>query len=124
MPVLTAPDRPTHELPGTRFTALASPSRGSSDTSVWRVEIQPGTLPTPHAVTREEIFVVLSGRAVLQVGDEQQAAGPGDAVVIPAGQPFALGCVGDEPLVAICLLPVGGQAQLPGAEPFTPPWAV
>jgi quercetin dioxygenase-like cupin family protein len=124
MPVLTAPDGPTHELPGTRFTAQASPNRGSSDTSVWRVEIDPGTLPTPHAVTREEIFVVLAGRAWFQTGADPQVAGPGDTVVVPAGVPFVLGCDGDEPLVALCLLPVGGQAQVPGAEPFTPPWAL
>ena len=124
MPVLTAPDGPTHVLPGTRFTALASPSRGSNDTSVWRVEIEPGTPATPHSVTREEIFVVLSGTAALQLGEDRRLAGPGDAVVVPPGAPFTLGCEGDEPLVALCLLPVGGQAQLPGAEPFTPPWAL
>lgn len=124
MPVLTAPTAPTHELPGTRFTALASPSRGTSDTSVWRVEIEPGTTPTRHAVTREEIFVVLAGRAALDIGEDRQLAVPGDAVVVPAGVPFSFGCAGDEPLVALCLLPVGGQAQVPGAAPFTPPWAL
>lgn len=124
MPVLTAPDSPTHQLPGTRFTALAGPSRGARDTSVWRVEIAPGTPTAPHAVTREEIFVVLSGRAGFTVGDQQQEARAGDAVLVPPDTTFAIGCLGDEPMIALCLLPVGGQAQLPDGEPFTPPWAL
>ena len=45
MPVLRAPAAPTHDLGGTRFTSLATPSRGSTDTSVWIVEIAPGTRP-------------------------------------------------------------------------------
>ena len=43
MAVIPAPSAPTHELGGARFTSLATPSRGSSDTSVWLVEIGPGT---------------------------------------------------------------------------------
>ena len=30
MPIVQAPGGPTHELGGTRFTSLASPSRGST----------------------------------------------------------------------------------------------
>src|SRR3954451_19515343 len=59
--VIPAPSAPTHELAGARFTSLATPSRGSSDTSVWLVEIAPGTAGRPHQLTREEVFVVLAG---------------------------------------------------------------
>ena len=41
-----------------------------------------------------------------------------------SGVPFALAPVGAEPLRALCCLPVGAQARMPGGEPFTPPWAV
>ena len=62
MPVIHAPTEPTHALGAPRFTSLATPSRGGTDdTSLWRVSIAPGTPPTPHSLTREEIFVVLSG---------------------------------------------------------------
>jgi hypothetical protein len=64
MPILTAPHGPTHSLSGTEFTSLATPSRGSNDLSVWTVEIAPGTPATPHALTREEVFVV-PGRGCL-----------------------------------------------------------
>jgi hypothetical protein len=42
---------------------------------------------------------------------------------VPPGVPFALAPAGDEPLRALCCLPIGGQAQLADGEPFTPPWA-
>ena len=123
MTVIPAPSAPTHELGGARFTSLATPSRGSSDTSVWLVDIAPGTAGAPHRLTREEVFVVLSGRAEVHLGDEVSCAEAGDAIVVPPGIAFALAPVGDDVLRAICCLPVGGQAQLADGEPFTPPWA-
>jgi quercetin dioxygenase-like cupin family protein len=123
MSVLNAPPGPTHELPGTRFTALASPARGTVDTSVWQVEISPGTPPTPHSLTREEVFAVLSGTALVRIGDEHAKAQPGDAIVVPADTPFELSCAGQEPMRALCCLPVGGQAMLADGSTFVPPWA-
>ncbi|MDX6265562.1 MAG: hypothetical protein QOD70_302 [Frankiales bacterium] len=123
MPVLTAPPAPTHELGATRFTSLATPSRGSQDTSVWSVEIAPDTPATPHSLTREEIFVVLAGKAAVQIGQASHTAAVGDAIVVPPDVEFALANDGDEPLRLLCCLPVGGQARMVGGEPFTPPWA-
>lgn len=123
MPVIAAPPAPTHQLPGVRFTSLATPSRGSTDTSVWRVEIDPATRPTTHRVTREEVFVVLEGTARVRIDGTDHTAGPGASIVVPPGVPFELAAAGDGPMRALCVLPVGGQAQMPGGEPFTPPWA-
>src|SRR5438270_555556 len=94
MAVLPAPPAPTHELGGARFTSLATPSRGSSDTSVWLVEIAPGTAPTPHRLTREEVFIVLAGRAQVHLDGEGSLADVGDAIVVPATVQFALPAVG------------------------------
>jgi mannose-6-phosphate isomerase-like protein (cupin superfamily) len=123
VPVLPAPPSPTHTLGETRFTSLATPSRGSSDVSVWRVEVPPGRPGATHQVTRPEVFVVLSGRAGVVLGGERSEAAAGDAIVVPADTDFALEALGDVPMLAMCVLPAGGQARLPGGEPFTPPWA-
>jgi mannose-6-phosphate isomerase-like protein (cupin superfamily) len=123
MAVIHAVPDPTHELEGTRFTSLATPSRGSTDTAVWQVEIDPGTPATPHSLTREEVFVVLEGVAAVRIGDAEDTAQPGDAIVVPAEVPFALANAGDQPLRLLCCMPVGGQGRLEGGEPFTPPWA-
>src|SRR6476661_7700650 len=100
MSVLTAPTAPTHELPGARFTSLATPSLGTTETAVWTVEILPGTDAALHEVTREEIFVGL------------------------AGVEFSIAAAGPAPFRALVCLPVGGQAVMGGGEPFTPPWAL
>jgi quercetin dioxygenase-like cupin family protein len=123
MAVLCAPEEPTHEIPGASFTALATPSRGSAETSVWRVEIAPGAPGQPHRLTREEVFVILEGVAEVRLGNAVSRADPGDAIVVPAGVDFAIAPAGTAPLRALCCLPVGGQAVLADGEPFTPPWA-
>jgi hypothetical protein len=49
-------------------------------------------------------------------------AGPHVRSFIPAGELFSLANPGSEPFLAVALVPVGGQATLPGGEPFSPPW--
>src|SRR5579885_396420 len=122
MPVVHAPSGPTHELGGARFTSLATPTRGSTETAVWKVEIVPGTPATPHSLTREEVFVVLEGRACVRIDGEDGQAGAGDAIVVPAGVPFELANGGETPLHLVCCLPVGGQGRLDDGTQFTPPW--
>jgi quercetin dioxygenase-like cupin family protein len=123
MAVVTAPPTPTHEIGGARFTSLTAPSRGAVDTCVWQVEIDPGTPATPHMLTREEVFVVLSGRADVRLGEERTEAQPGDAIVVPANTWFELSTAGTEPLRALCCFPVGGQARLQDGSTLVPPWA-
>ena len=124
MPVLTAPDAPTHDLGGTRFTPLATPSRGATDTAVWWTEIEPGTPATPHTLTREEVFVVVAGEAAVDLGGERATARTGDAIVVPAGVDFAIECASAAAVRLLCCLPVGGQAALADGTTFTPPWAL
>ena len=115
MPVIPAPAAPTHTLGTTRFTSLATPSRGTTDTAVWQVEMEPGTPAVPHSLTREEVFVVLAGTASARIGDRVELARPGDAIVVPAGVPFALENGGDE-LAPARLLPAGGRPGVPGGR--------
>lgn len=124
MAIITSPETPTHDIGGARFTSLATPSRGSTDTAVWVVEIDPGNPPSPHELTREEVFVVLSGHATVQLDGHEHAAAPGDAIVVPKDTPFALTATGPEPLRAVVCFPVGGQARYTAGEEFTPPWAL
>ncbi len=122
MSIIRTPAGHTHDLGGTRFTSLATPSRGSSETAVWQVEIEPGTPATPHSLSREEVFIVLDGKASVRIGDETGVASKGDAIVVPADTEFALANQGPETLRLMCCLPVGGQARV-GDQTFTPPWA-
>src|SRR4051812_47999772 len=123
MPVITALDAPTFEVPGCRFTGLAAPSRGASENSVWTIVVEPGSPGLPHSVTREEIFVATEGAAELRLDGETRALRAGDAAVIPADTEFTLANPNAEPFRAVVVLPVGGQAVTRDGS-FTPPWAM
>ncbi len=122
MPVLT-PAAELSPFPGTRFTPLAAPSRGSTTSSVWTVAIDPGPLGQTHQLTVEEVFVVLEGTATVVLGEESATAAAGDAVVVPPDTDFALGSADDVPVRLLCVLPVGGRARTSDGAVFVPPWA-
>jgi quercetin dioxygenase-like cupin family protein len=124
MSVLHAPTGPTHDLGPTRFTSLATPSRGSGQSAVWLVEIDPGTPPTPHSMSEEEVFVVLAGAAAVRLGDgDRETARAGDAVVMPPGVRFEISPSGDDPLRMVCCTRVGARARTDDGAEFTPPWS-
>jgi quercetin dioxygenase-like cupin family protein len=123
MPIADAGTASVHEMDGVRFTPLAVPSTGSTEISVWRVELPPHGDAVPHELTREEVLVVLSGTARASIDGRVAEVRAGGAVIVPPDTPFSLTAAGEEPVVALAYLPVGGQARMPGGEPFTPPWA-
>lgn len=124
MPVIAASSTTSHALHGAVFTTLASPSLGSTETSVWRVVLDPGVPPAEHTVTREEIFVNVRGGGIATLDGEQHSLSAGATLVLPAGVRFSLEAQGAEAMEAIVCLPVGGQARMSaGGDAFTPPWA-
>ncbi|WP_067710542.1 cupin domain-containing protein [Nocardia yamanashiensis] len=123
MPLIKSADAPVFEGPGMRAVGLAAPSRGSTENSVWRFTLNPGNPGHEHAVSREEIFIALSGRGSITIDGETRDFAAGDALVIPAHTVFRLSVPGDEPLEAVAILPVGAYAQAPGGDPVSPPWA-
>jgi mannose-6-phosphate isomerase-like protein (cupin superfamily) len=122
MPVIDSRQHLNHEIPGASFQTLASPTLGSRETSVWRLRLEPWSPGLPHRLTREEIFVVLSGRATAILDGSCEHLSAGCALVVPAGVDFSL-ATGEEACEAIVCFPVGGQGIVAGGEPFTPPWA-
>ena len=123
MSIIDGSDAPVFDIPAGRFVGLVSPQRGSSENSVWRVRLAPRTEPLFHQMTREQIFVVLSGAAQLHIGGSVRNLTEGSAAVVPPRTDFALSNPGETAFEALVILPVGGLAVLPGEEPFTPPWA-
>lgn len=127
MPVIRAEHAPTFSLPGLEVVSLAAPSRGSAETSVWRIRLAPSASGEPtagvtHSLNKEEIFVALSGRAIAMVGDERIEFSAGDTLVIPPNQQFSLGNAGLDAFEAVAIAGVGIQAQVGDGDAFTPPW--
>ncbi len=108
---------------GVHVVGLAAPSRGSREISAWRLHLEPGATSPPHALDREEVFVVLSGTIRAAYADRTEEAGPGEALVLAPHEEVTLSAPGDEALHAVAILPVGAVATV-GGERHPPAWAV
>jgi quercetin dioxygenase-like cupin family protein len=63
------------------------------------VDAPPGRGPSLHRHPYEEVFITLEGQATFQLGDnEERVIGPGEIVVVPAGQWHGFVNSGDGPL--------------------------
>ena len=67
------------------------------------VEAPPGRGPSLHRHPYVEILITQEGHATLLLGDEQREVGPGEIVVVPAGQWHGFVNSGDGPLRQIDL---------------------
>lgn len=71
--------------------------------SLAEARLGPGCATTPHhhAVT-EEIYYILSGSALMTLGEETRPVGPGDAIAIPPGTRHTILNDGPDELVFLC----------------------
>src|SRR5262249_6654489 len=106
MAVITATDAPMFDAGGATITGLASPSRGSADTAAWRVRLHPDHPSPPHALSREEIFIVLDGAITARFSDREETATAGGALIVAPGEEFTL-VAERSPAEAVCIMSVG-----------------
>jgi mannose-6-phosphate isomerase-like protein (cupin superfamily) len=124
MKLIKHTDAPLFDAENTTVTAYAAPSRGSSEVSVWQIELAPGSTSPLHHMDCEEVFLALHGQAVAATEEAEYVLGPGDCLILPAGTAFTLHVPGEEPFSAVACIPVGGQATMvPDGPTFAPPWA-
>jgi quercetin dioxygenase-like cupin family protein len=67
------------------------------------------------------VFVVLEGTVTARYSAREESASAGGALIVPPHEEFSLIAEG-APAEAVCVLPVGGTANVGGDE-ITPPWA-
>jgi mannose-6-phosphate isomerase-like protein (cupin superfamily) len=121
--VITATEAPTFELPGIRFTGLASPSRGSQGVCTWHISIEAGLhSPQSHTLDRDEIFMITAGE--LRITPDAAPVTAGDTVIVPAGRPIQPVNEGAVPVEAFVVIQAGFRATMAdGSDVGTPPWA-
>jgi quercetin dioxygenase-like cupin family protein len=124
MRVIRHSDAPVFDAEGTTVTAYAAPSRGTSELSLWRLELAAGSVSPLHQMDHEEVFLALEGRVVAVVGGQEHAFGAGDCLVLPARTPFSFHVRDAAPFRAVACLPAGSVAtMIPDGVTFVPPWA-
>lgn len=124
MPHATLADAPVFSRDGFTFRPLAVPSRGSSELAVWTLEGAPGAASAPHALDREEVFVLASGSVRAQVGDAEHLLAPGDALIVPPGEQFQLSNADPERPAQLTVCTRAGIQATIGGETITPPWSL
>jgi quercetin dioxygenase-like cupin family protein len=125
MTVIKAADAPTFDVHGSLITGGASPSRGATQTCVWRVNLAPGSMVPGHILDNEEIFHAISGTLLAMVGGETRTVTAGDTLIVPPDAILALEVGPTFPFEAVVVMPVGSQARFAdGGEPFAPAWTV
>ncbi|MDN3356614.1 cupin domain-containing protein [Actinomadura sp. DC4] len=122
MPVSTIAGAKKIEFHGLTARPIAVPSRGTAELAIWHLDVDPGVRGEEHTVDHEEVFVIKAGRLRGTLGGEPCEAGPGDALIVPPGVPFALGNDGDETASAVVCTSAGVRANLNGAT-IVPPWS-
>jgi mannose-6-phosphate isomerase-like protein (cupin superfamily) len=91
-------------LDGSEIRELAGQASGNAvNQSLAEATVPPGgeTVEHFHRAT-EEIYFFTHGTGRMRLGEEEQAVGPGDAVVIAPGVRHKLWCTGSEPLRLLC----------------------
>jgi mannose-6-phosphate isomerase-like protein (cupin superfamily) len=122
MRVIRADEAPKFQLHGVEFTGLAAPSRGSAGLCTWKLTVDPGAGGgEPHTIDRDEVFMVLSG--TVQITPDGDKVGPGDAVVVPAGEPIRLTNLGEETAELYVAITAGFTGTMADGTTIQPPWA-
>jgi mannose-6-phosphate isomerase-like protein (cupin superfamily) len=122
MQVIHAADAPRFQLHGVEFTGLAAPSRGSEQLCTWRLAVDPGVRgDESHTLDRDEVFMVLAG--TVQLTPDGEKLGPGDAVVVPAGEPIQLSNLGETTAELYVAITAGFTGTMANGTQIQPPWA-
>ncbi|TKA09035.1 cupin domain-containing protein [Actinacidiphila oryziradicis] len=121
MPAVRTAEAVVHEVHGARFTSYAAPARGSKELCAWRLEVPANLTGVAHTITREEVFLVLSGSVRLSIDGKPHTLTPGDAAIAPAGSSVRLDTM-DEPAAAWVTTSVGLEGILADGSRFAPPW--
>jgi quercetin dioxygenase-like cupin family protein len=122
MPVMKEGDAVAHRLHGAVFHSYAAPARGSAELCAWRLEVAAGTGGVAHRVSREEVFLVLSGEVTVTLDGVATALTAGDVVVVPAGASVSLDNSGAGPASVWVTTSVGLEATMADGTVLTPPW--
>lgn len=94
---------PINERGGQRSHLLLGREQfGAKNLAITWVDCAPGSMQAVHGhPDNEQVYVIVRGRGVMQVGDEMEEVGEGTLVFIPPGSAHAIKNTSDESLVFV-----------------------
>ncbi len=121
MPIERAADHPTFEMGGAHVTSFAAPARGSSEVALYRVDLGPKQGLPAHRHDHLDVFTVVAGETMFQLGDEWFELNVGDSVVVPIGVRHVLEAGASGASIVVTMLPGNRMFRDDGSE-VVPPW--
>jgi len=99
----TLEESPRNRRGGQVSYLLLSPGQfGSRNLAITWVEGAPGSQQGAHAhPASEQVYVIVHGRGMMTVGEEEKEVSAGTLVLVPPGAAHAILNTGDEPLVFV-----------------------
>jgi len=122
MPIVREHDTIQHRLNGSTFHSFAAPASGSSELCAWRLEVAGGVAGIEHRVSREEVFLLLTGELVVTLDGVTATLRPGEVVVVPAGAQLKVDNASTAAATAWVTTSVGLEATMPDGSLISPPW--
>jgi quercetin dioxygenase-like cupin family protein len=123
MRVITPSADDVVSTPAAEVTGLASPSRGSTELSTWKVAMRSDSTGPEHVIDREQVWTVTAGAVEIVSEGRTERVEAGQTVVLPAGAVRTVR-TGDRAAEAMVAMAAGGLAFIPGEEAGRPvPWA-
>lgn len=107
---------------GNALVGLATPSLGASDVEVWRSSIAVGSRTPLHTHASEEVFIVLTGRGVVHVGDQALPFEAPATVIAPAGVAHWVENTGTVPTDQIVVVRPGSEITGADGGVMALPW--
>jgi quercetin dioxygenase-like cupin family protein len=89
---------------------LIGPPEGATDYRVRYFHVPAGGRTARERHPHDHGVVIVSGRAVVTLGDERHEVGPGDVVYVEGDELHCFEAVEDEPLGFICVVPPRPQS--------------
>jgi quercetin dioxygenase-like cupin family protein len=106
---------------GKAYEGLAVPSTGAQELVVARVRKELAAAIAAHSHDREEVVVVLGGRARAEVAGQTVELEAGDTLIIPAGALHEVSTLGDVPFDCLIAKPAGIRFFDPAGRPMAVP---
>jgi len=82
----------------TSYLLVAKTAGGSKHLTVTEVVLEPGGFQKTHSHAPEQVYFLLEGRGVMQVGDEKRVVREGECVFVPPGEEHGIVNPGPERL--------------------------
>lgn len=103
------------EVHSPAYTEILFKTSTAETPSLFAIEhtgIQPGWGPPLHMhLAQEELFYVLGGEVLFQVGEERMTLKAGDSILGPRNVPHAFTAVGPQPARMLIVFTPGGQME-------------